>query len=147
MRACTLWCAPALTFVCMGGNCLCAHATNNFIFELSCCTLHMPHMLELYICTVVTLITKKIKFSSDIRKFGMEQLQSHIWMTSSSCIGKYLRISSYTRKPFLIYDFATAPLWIFLYMRKIWFFFFLSVHAPAPAPLEQWRQFCLYCWE
>jgi hypothetical protein len=26
------------------------------------------------------------------------------------CMGKYLRISSYIRKPFLIYDFATAPL-------------------------------------
>jgi hypothetical protein len=25
-------------------------------------------------------------------------------------IGKYLRISSYIRKPFLIYDFATAPI-------------------------------------
>jgi hypothetical protein len=25
------------------------------------------------------------------------------------CIVKYLRISSYIRKPFLIYDFATAP--------------------------------------
>ncbi len=30
-------------------------------------------------------------------------------------IGKYLRISSYIRKPFLIYDFATIPLWISLY--------------------------------
>jgi hypothetical protein len=34
-------------------------------------------------------------------------------------MGKYLRISSYIRKPFLIYDFATAPLLISLYMRKI----------------------------
>ncbi len=30
-------------------------------------------------------------------------------------MGKYLRISSYIRKPFLIYDFATAPLLISLY--------------------------------
>ncbi len=29
---------------------------------------------------------------------------------ASSYMGKYLRISSYIRKPFLIYDFATAPL-------------------------------------
>ncbi len=36
---------------------------------------------------------------------------------------KYLRISSYIRKPFFIYDFATAPFWISLYMRKIRFFF------------------------
>ncbi len=30
---------------------------------------------------------------------------------------KYLRISSYIRKPFLIYDFATDPFWISLYMN------------------------------
>jgi hypothetical protein len=41
-------------------------------------------------CTV----KKKIKFSSYIRKFRMEQLQSHMV--------KYLRIFSYIRKPFLI---------------------------------------------
>ncbi len=39
---------------------------------------------------------------------------------------KYFRISSYIRKPFLIFDFATAPLWISLYKRKI-LFSFLSV--------------------
>jgi hypothetical protein len=32
----------------------------------------------------------------------------------------------YYRKPFLIYDFATAPLWISLHMRKILFSFFIS---------------------
>ncbi len=36
-------------------------------------------------------------------------------------VGKYLRISSYIRKPFLIHDFATAPIEISLYMRKISF--------------------------
>jgi hypothetical protein len=39
-----------------------------------------------------------------------------------------LRISSYIRKPFLIYDFVTAPLWISLYITKIWFSF-LSVYS------------------
>jgi hypothetical protein len=34
---------------------------------------------------------KKIKFSSYIRKFRVEQLQSHIWLTASSYMGKYLR--------------------------------------------------------
>ncbi len=43
-------------------------------------------------------------------------------------MGKYLRIYSYIRKPFLIYDFATAPFWISLHMRKIWFSF-LSVYC------------------
>ncbi len=55
-------------------------------------------------CIYPTLIKKKIKFSSYIRKFRVEQLQSHIWLTASSYIGKYMRISSYIRKPFLIYD-------------------------------------------
>ncbi len=32
----------------------------------------------------------------------VEQLQSHILLTASSYMGKYLRISSYIRKPFLI---------------------------------------------
>ncbi len=39
------------------------------------------------------LIKKKIKFSSYIRKFRVEQLLSHIWLTASSYIGKHLRIS------------------------------------------------------
>jgi hypothetical protein len=32
------------------------------------------------------------------------------FLTASSYMGKYLRISSYIRKPFLIHDFATALL-------------------------------------
>ncbi len=36
---------------------------------------------------------------------------------------KYLRISSYIRNLFLIYDFAPDPIWISLYMRKISFSF------------------------
>jgi hypothetical protein len=35
-----------------------------------------------------------------------------------------------------VYDFATAPLWILLYMRKI-LFYFLSV----------WRKHLLSCWK
>jgi hypothetical protein len=66
----------------------------------------------------------------------MEQLQSHIWLTATSYMGKYLRISSYIRKPFLIYNFATAPLWISLSMRKIWFSF-LSV--------QRLRRYFLHC--
>ncbi len=44
-------------------------------------------------------------------------------------MGKCANISTYMRRPLLIYDFATAPLWISLYMRKIWFSF-LSVYGP-----------------
>ena len=45
---------------------------------------------------------------------------------------KYLRISSYIRKLFFIYDFSTAPIWISLYMRNILlsfcFFKFYGLH-------------------
>ncbi len=97
-------------------------------------TKQRPHKKEIHFvqCIHTTLIKNIIKFSSYMRKFRMEQLQSHIWLTASSymsCMGKYLRISSYIRKPFLIYDFATIPLWISLY--SIWRkfdFLFLSVY-------------------
>ncbi len=57
-------------------------------------------------------------------------MQSHTWLTASSYMGKYLPISSYIRKLFLIYDFATAPTWISLYIFKIWFSFFCAHGAP-----------------
>jgi hypothetical protein len=71
----------------------------------------------------ISLIKKKIKFSSYIGKFGVEQLQSHIWLTASS----------YIRKPFLICDFATAPLWISLYMKKMLFYFYQCSPSPRLA--------------
>jgi hypothetical protein len=52
---------------------------------------------------VTTLIKKKIKFSSYVRKFTVEQLQSHI------CMRKCGNISPYMGRPLVIYDFATAP--------------------------------------
>ncbi len=62
-----------------------------------------------------------------------ERLQSHIWLTASSYMTKYLRISSYIRKPFLIYDLATAPFWNFLIYEENVIFFFISVGQPSPA--------------
>ncbi len=91
---------------------------------------------------------KKRKFSSYIRKFKMEQLQSHIWLTDSSILiyGEiFAHFLIYSiRKPFLIYDFATAPLWIFLYTRPKFIFFFISVYlffsSFQPDYLTDWRQ-------
>jgi hypothetical protein len=78
------------------------------------------------------LLKKKIKFSCYIRKFRVEQLQSHIWGRASYSIWgnkkKCVNISPYMRRPLVIYGFATAPLWISLYMRKI-DFFFISVQG------------------
>ncbi len=57
---------------------------------------------------------------------GSGRVQSHIWLTASSYVTKYLRTSSYIRKLFLIYDFESDPFWISSDMRKI-LFSFLSV--------------------
>ncbi len=84
-----------------------------------------------------TLIKKKIKFSSYMRKFRMERLLNHIWLTASSytvCMVKYLRISSYIGKPFLIYDFVTASLWISVYVNEESFLFYQFKDQP-PADL------------
>jgi hypothetical protein len=75
-----------------------------------------------------SLIKKKSKFSSYKRRSRRVRLQSHIWLTASSYMTKYLRISHISQKPFLIYDFATAFIWISLY--SIWgkfYFIFISV--------------------
>ncbi len=68
------------------------------------------------------------KFSSYIRIFWGGRVQNHIWITVPSLMTKYLCISSYItiKKPFVLYDFATDPLWI-PYTRKI-FFSFLTVY-------------------
>ncbi len=61
--------------------------------------------------------------------------------------GKYLLITSYIRKPFLIY-FATDPIWISIYIRGFLFYFFVSdiVYFVSPS----WNgsaiwQACLFC--
>ncbi len=71
-----------------------------------------------------TLVKKKIKFSSYVRKFRWGRLQSHVWLTASLYMVKYLRIFSYIRNPFLIYELATNPIWISFYLRKIYFLFY-----------------------
>ncbi len=59
-----------------------------------------------------------------MREFRRDRLQNHIWLTASSYMVKYFRISSYIRKPFLIHDFATAPIWNSLYEEKFGFLFY-----------------------
>jgi len=48
------------------------------------------------------------------------------------------------RRPLVIYDFATAPFWISLYMRKIWFSF-LSVWMIMISCLEKNYILVLQC--
>jgi hypothetical protein len=61
----------------------------------------------------ILLIYKEIQSEAVAKSYVRKGL------TASSNMTKYLRISSYIRKPILIYDFATAQLWISLNMRKI----------------------------
>ncbi len=75
---------------------------------------------------VTAVLKKNIKFSSYTRKFRRDRLQSHLWLTASSYMVQYFCNSSNIRKPFLIHDFATYPIWNSLFMRKF-SFSFLSV--------------------
>jgi hypothetical protein len=54
----------------------------------------------------------KIKLSSYIKKFRVEQLQSYIWGRASYYMRKCANISPYMRRSLVIYNFATAPFWI-----------------------------------
>jgi hypothetical protein len=65
------------------------------------------------LCNVHALIKKKIKFSSYLGKFRVEQLQSHIRMRKGFLIyeemGKYFPLYE-EAVSHVQYDFATAPL-------------------------------------
>jgi hypothetical protein len=77
------------------------------------------HNLRYWI-TKVALIKKEKKIFLISKEIQRDRVQSHIWLTgASSYMVKYLRISSYMKKPFPIYDFAPDPIWISSYMMKI----------------------------
>jgi hypothetical protein len=63
---------------------------------------------------------------------------------------KYFRISSYIRKPFLMYDFVTAcAILIFLIYGENYIFFLISVrflYTIAPARPEIDRPCIVYTW-
>ncbi len=66
------------------------------------------------------------------KEIQRDRVQSHLWLTASSYMVKYLSISSYIRKPFLIYDFAPDPIWTSFYMRKILFSFLSGYPLSKP---------------
>jgi hypothetical protein len=99
---------------------------------------HMPlpscmHFTIPTCSTYRTLIKKKIKFFSYTRKFRGERLQSRLTAPSNMTnMTKYLRISSYIRKPFLILYMALQPLpsefpLIFFFISVPWLFYTCSV--------------------
>ncbi len=71
----------------------------------------------------IFLIYKEIQSGVVVKSYMRKGFLIYIWE-------KCAKISPYMRRPLVIYDFATAPLWISLYMRKIWFYF-LSVWDDA----------------
>ncbi len=94
---------------------------------MSCLYFPFKGMLGLCWNTTVTLIKRKIKFSTHIRKFRRERLQSHLWLMASSYKTKYLRIFSYIRKPFLILWLRNRSYLNFLKYEENFLFFFISV--------------------
>ncbi len=82
----------------------------------------------------------EVKFLDEIRvkvlRVVLTAIHRHLYSsTASSSMVKYLRISSYIRKPFLVYDFATDPIWTSLYIycrRKISFSFYWCDRKPYP---------------
>jgi hypothetical protein len=68
---------------------------------------------------------KEMKIFLIRKEIQKGSVASHIWLTASSHMVKYLRISSYIRKSFLIYDFATDQFNFLTYEEN--FVFFLSL--------------------
>ncbi len=110
-----------------------------FISILSFCSFSLSSLSHSFFCILSSLFKtflwpmssytdkKEKKIFLIYKEIQRDREHSHIWLTASSYMVKYLRISSHIRKPFRIYDFAPDPiLWISLYMRKI-LFSFLSV--------------------
>jgi hypothetical protein len=80
---------------------------------------------------VALLCTEKRKKNFLIfRELRRDRVQSQ-WPTVSSYIVKYLPISSYIRKPFLLYDFAPDPIGILYGENVIFFFISVLVHCTS----------------
>jgi hypothetical protein len=77
-----------------------------------------------FICTILYTDKKENQIFLIYKEIQSGAVAKSYDPAASSYMGKNLRLYSYIRKPFLIYDFSTAPLWISLYIRKIWFSFY-----------------------
>jgi hypothetical protein len=73
-----------------------------------------------------TLIKKKIKFSSYIRKFCMEQLQSHIWLTASYIWGNIFTFPHILGSPssYMTLQLLHSEFFFLLYIRGKFYFIF-----------------------
>ncbi len=108
---------------------------------------------------LLALIKKKIKFSSNIRKFRVKQLKIHIWLTASLNMGKFFASphilgssSSYFTLNFLIYEgnflsfFISA--WLLMQIRlKVFQLPNCSVYHPlikSPFSLLKYSQELVY---
>ncbi len=82
-------------------------------------TQHMPHSWNWNLYSICATHTDKKE--NQIFLIDKEIKEGSV---AKSYMVKYLRISSYIKKPFLEYDLATNPNWISLYMRKFSFLFY-----------------------
>ncbi len=93
--------------------------------SIQVCVQCMADLLSEGYCARATLIKKKRKFSSYIRKFRWKRLQSNIWLTAFSYMVQYLRIlgspSSYMTLQPPPSEFPN------IYEVKFLFSFFISV--------------------
>ncbi len=81
----------------------------------------------IYICA---LVKKKIKFSLIYKEIQSGAVANSYMRKGLPSIWGNAQIFPhivYIRRPLVIYDFATSPFWISLYMRKIWFSFFQCI--------------------
>ena len=77
----------------------------------------------------VALIKKKTKFSSCIRKFRWDCVQSHILGRDSLHMRKCANFSPYMRRPLVIYDFTPDPLNFLIYEENFIFFYYQCGHS------------------
>ncbi len=105
---------------------LCSCLSNNVTRKLILCTCiyREVRLKQVLLIDVWTLKKKLNKISSYIRKFIREELQSHIWLTPPHIW--LINICAFPHI-FLLYDFATAPIWISYYVyEENFIFFFIS---------------------
>ncbi len=108
-------------------------ASHRFPFILHCTFWFLLWFLSLLTSSsfvYCTLIKKNIKFSSYIRKFR----SSCKVIYEEGLPNTYEEMRKYSRRPLVIYDFATAPFW-FPYIGGKFYFIFLSVYRPGA-----WRE-------
>ncbi len=107
----------------------------DFVQEFGPRTTYKYHACQQYWDT--TLIKRKTKFSSYIRKFRWDRVQSHIWGRASQYMRKCEKFSPCMRRALVIYDFALDPP-EFPYIWGKFYFIFYQCIRDIFDPLPNW---------